>query len=198
MGTYIDAVLEMDLSDGETPFADAGSIDSLTTAGWLLDRDYGVFDALAGGRSAVLPPDVQDLRSEPLIPPRGMPNPCSLAVAHHYYFIVAETTELPDRSFWPAHRCVTPDIASDWIRNKRCHEGNVVQWIPGDRTWRVVSEPGNYGATWLSLEEVDASLAHHAIQWDSLRISYRILRDAMATLVQEFGSSRVRMTLWFS
>ena len=198
MGTDMEVQLEMDESNEEPAFSAARSIHSLTTGSFLVDRDYSIFDALAGGRDSVLPHQDRDPRSAPLFAPRGLPNPCSISVARSYYFLVAKPNDPPNCQFWEPHRCVTPETAKEWLRYEGCHEGKVVQWINGDRTWRVVSGPGNYNATWLSFDEANASLKHHGLTWDSSPITFRALRDAMACLVREYGSPRVRMTLWFN
>jgi hypothetical protein len=84
------------------------------------------------------------------------------------------------------------------LRDKGSHEASFVQSLNGSQTWRVVSEPVNYGASWLSLAEVEASLRHHELAWDSIPVCYRIIRSAMAQLVEEHGGSRVRLVVWFS
>src|SRR5262249_40529863 len=160
-----------------------------------------VFDALAGGRNSAMSPEDQEPASIPLIPPRGMPTPCSAAVAQDYYYIVAEATEPPDHYVWPAHRCVLPPVAEGWLTKAGSHEDEFVQWFncgPKRRVWRVVSAPGLYNASWLRLDEFDLSLKHHSLELKNLPVEYRIIRAAMSMLVDEHGPERVRLVVWFS
>ena len=192
------AFIEVDRGDGQPPFADPVQIHSLVDGPFNLARAYDVFDALAGGRESQMRPEDRDARQLPLIPSRGMPEPCSSSVAQNYFYLVCEPADPPNRHVWPAWRCITPAEASAWVRDKGSHDASFVQWFNGSRTWRVVSEPQNCGASWLSLAEVEASLRHHKLAWDSIPVCYRIIRSAMAQLVEERGASRVRLVVWFS
>ncbi len=194
MATFI----EVDCGQGQPPFSDPVQIRSLVGGAFNLPRAYEVFDALAGGREAQMRPEDRDPRLLPLIPPRGMPEPCSDSAAQSYFYLICEPADRPDRNVWPPWRFVTPAEASDWVRKRGSHEASFLQWVNGDRTWRVASAPENYSATWLSLEEVDASLSHHGIAWDSIPVEYRIIRSAMAQLVDQYGMSSARLIVWFS
>src|SRR5262249_18143150 len=167
MGTYMSAYVEVDYDMRSQPFSDPTQVYSLTNGSFALDKGYHVFDALAGGRNSAMSPEDQEPASIPLIPPRGMPTPCSAAVAQDYYYIVAEATEPPDHYVWPAHRCVLPPVAEGWLTKEGSHEAEFVQWFncgPKRRVWRVVSAPGLYNASWLRLDEFDLSLKHHSLE----------------------------------
>src|SRR5262249_45436146 len=129
MGTDMSAYLEFDYDRRSQPFTDPTQVYSLTNGSFACLRGYEVFDALAGGRDAVMAPEDRDPRHAPLFARRGMPSPCSAAVGWDYYYVVAEAPELPDRYFWPEHRCVTPHLAAEWLRNEGSHEANFVQWF---------------------------------------------------------------------
>ena len=130
-----------------------------------------------------------------------MPSPCSAAVGWDYFYLVAELSNPPNRYFWPAWRCVSPAEAAEWLRNKGCHEAEFLQWFncqPEGRVWRVVSEPGLYNASWLRLVEFNAALKHHGLELVALPVEYRIIRAALSQMVEEYGSERVRLVVWFS
>jgi hypothetical protein len=201
MGTYMSAYLEFDYDKHSQPFTDPTKVYSLTNGSFAFDRGHEVFDALAGGRDAAMAPEDRDPRHAPLFAPRGMPSPCSAAVGWDYFHVVAEAPELPNRHFWPEHRCVSPQLAAEWLRNEGCHEANFVQWFncgPKNRVWRVVSAPGLYNASWLRLNEFDAALKHHGLEIKALPIECRIVREAFSLLVEEHGPERVRLVVWFS
>src|SRR5579884_3362369 len=115
MGTYMSAFIEVDHGDGSPPFSDPVQTHSLTEGSFSFDKDYEVFDALAWGRESQMRPEDRDQRRQPLIAPRGMPSPQSLAVAWSYFYLVAPASAPPDRYFWPAHRCVAPGTAEEWV-----------------------------------------------------------------------------------
>jgi hypothetical protein len=92
-------------------------------------------------------------------------------------------------------------MAAEWLRDKGCHEAEFFQWFncqPEGRVWRVVSVPGLYNGSWLRLDEFDAALEHHGLALMALPVEYRILRAALAQLVEQRGQERVRLVLWFS
>jgi hypothetical protein len=63
LGTYLTACIEIDQSDQSPPFSDLWSVHSLTEGSFAFFKDYDVFDALAGGREAVMAPE--DQRHDP-------------------------------------------------------------------------------------------------------------------------------------
>lgn len=200
MGTQMSAHIEYDQGT-ELPFSDTEWIDSFSEGPIAFPKSYDGFDALAGGRrSAIRPRDRRDSPA-PLIVPRGMPSPCSLEVAHNYFYLVAKQSVLPDKYFWPSNRCVSPSVALKWLREKKCHEAEVMQWFncpPEGQIWRAVSEPGHYNASWLRLGEFDAALRHHRLKLAALPIEYRAVRTVLALLSEELGQERVRLVVWFS
>jgi hypothetical protein len=198
MGTYMSAYIEVDYAVQLPPFIDPQQVYSLTAGSFMLGKEYEVFDALAGGRDAAMAPEDRDPNRAPLFAPRGMPSPCSSAVGQDYFYLVAEPPDLPNRYFWPADRCVPPDVAAAWVRDQGCHEATFLQWVNGDRTWRVVSEPGLYNASCLRPDEFDAALRHHRLNLAELPAEYRIIRSAMAQLAEQYGPARVRLVVWFS
>lgn len=200
MGTYMSAYIEVDHGDRSPPFSDPVQVHSLTEGSFAFDKDYEVFDALAGGRDATMAAEDRDPSRAPLFAPRGMPTPCSPAVGWAYFYLVAEPTNLPNRYFWPEWRCVSPPVAADWLRNKGCHEAEFFQWFncePQGRVWRVVSEPGLYNASWLRLDEFDAALKHRGLMVVALPVEYRIIRAALLQLTDQYGQERVRLVVWF-
>ncbi len=131
-----------------------------------------------------------------------MPSPQSLDVAWDYFYLIAESDDLPNRHFWPVDRCVSQQTADKWIREGGVGESKVVQWFNcGERDriiWKVVAEPGLYNASWLLLSEFDASLTHHNLRLTELPTEYNILYQALSLLGQRHGPERVRLVLWFS
>jgi hypothetical protein len=202
MGTYMSAFIEVDHSESSRPFSDPTQIFSLTEGSFSFGKDYDVFDALAWGRDSQMAVEDRDPRRRPLIAPRGMPSPQSSDVAWDYFYLINESNELPNKYFWPAHRCVSQAIADKWIRERGVSESEVVQWFNcggQDRIiWRAIAEPGLYNASWLLLSEFDASLAHHNLRLGELPTEYSILHQALSLLVQGHGPERVRLVLWFS
>jgi hypothetical protein len=201
MGTYMAAYIEVDYGDHSPPFTDPKQVFSLTEGSFAFDKDYEVFDALAGGRDAAMAPEDRDPRCTPLFAPRGMPSPCSSAVGWDYFFLVAEPSDPPDRHFWPEWRCISPSVAAEWLKNKGSHGAKFFQWFncPSEgRVWQVVSEPGLYNPSWLRLEEFDAALEHHRLKLPALPVQYRIIRAALSQLVEQHGRDRVRLVVWFS
>jgi hypothetical protein len=201
MGTYMSAYIEVDYGEQSPPFSDPEQVYSLTEGSFALDKDYEVFDALAGGRDAAMAPEDRDSSHAPLFAPRGMPSPCSLAVGWDYFRLVCDPPNRPNPHFWPDWRCVSSAVAAKWLRDRRCHEAEFLQWIncePGGRLWRVVSEPGLYNASWLRFGEFDAALEHHGLELAALPVEYRIIRAALSQLVEQHGPERVRLVVWFS
>ena len=198
MGTYMSAYVEVDHGERSPPFTDPTQVYSLTNGSFAFGKGYEVFDALAGGREAAMAPEDRDPRRAPLIAPRGMPSPCSAAVGWDYFYVVAEPPDLPNRHFWPERRCVPSAVAAGWVRDQGCQEAEFVQWFNGRRSWRVVSEPGLYNASWLGPAEFDAALRHHGLHLAGLPVEYRVIRTAIGLLAEQYGSSRVRLVVWFS
>jgi hypothetical protein len=195
------AYVEVDYGARSPPFSDPTQAHSLTEGSFAVDKDYAVFDALAGGRDGAMAPEDRDPSRAPLFAPRGIPSPCSLAVGWDYYRLIADPSDLPDGHFWPKWRCVSSAVAAEWVREKRSHEAEFLQWFncePGGLTWRVVSEPGFYNASWLWPDEFDAALHHHGLGLAGLPVEYRIIRSALAQLAEQCGPQRVRLVLWFS
>jgi hypothetical protein len=129
MGTYMSAYVEMDYGECSSPFSDPMQVHSLTEGSFAFDKDDEVFDALAGGRSAVMAPEDRDPKRVPLFAPRGIPSPCSAAVGWDYFRLVADPPDLPDRHFWPMWRCVSSALAAEWLRDEGCHEAEFLQWV---------------------------------------------------------------------
>jgi hypothetical protein len=201
VGTYMSAYIEVDHGDRSPPFSDPVQVQSLTEGSFAFDKDYEVFDALAGGRDASMAPEDRDPSCAPLFPPRGMPSPCSHAVGWEYFCLVADPPNLPNCHFWPEARCVSSAVAGEWLREKGCQEAEFLQWFncePEGRVWRVVSKPGLYNASWLRLDEFDAALKHHGLKLATMPVEYRIIRTALSLLVEEHGRERVRLIVWFS
>jgi len=198
MGTDINAFIEIDHT-GE--FSTPGSIHSLTADAFILDRDYDVFDALAGAREHQISESDRDATRLPLIPPRGIPMPRSLSVSRSFLYIVGDPVSASrpsNEAFWPRHRCIDRIEAENWrTTNPDCVSATVVQWFNGDHVWDAVSPLGLICPTWLSALEFDQSLDHHSIRLPDLPISYRILRKSLEMLESELGSNCVRLVLWF-
>jgi hypothetical protein len=195
------AYVEVDHGESLPAFCDPVKVYSLTEGSFTFDKDYEVFDALAGGRDATMAPEDRDPSRVPLFATRGMPSPCSLTVGRDYYRLVADPPDLPDRHFWPQWGCVSSAVAAEWVRDKGCGEAEFLQWfncVPENLLWPVVSVPGVYNATWLRPDEFDAALRHHGLKLARLPAVYRIIRSALALLSEQHGSERVRLVLWFS
>ena len=198
MGTVINAFIETDHT-GE--FSIAGNIHSLTADAFILDRDYEVFDALAGAREHQMAEADRDGKRLPLIAPRGIPSPRSLSVSRSFLYIVGDpvaASKPPNQAFWPQHLCVDPIEAEKWrTTNSDCVSATVVQWFNGDHVWDAVSPLGLICPTWLTTTEFDQSLDHHSIRLPELPVSYRILRKSLEMLEAELGANCVRLVLWF-
>jgi hypothetical protein len=201
VGTYMSAFIEVDHGDRSPPFSDPAMVQSLSEGSFSFGKDYDVFDALAGGREASMAPEDRDPSRGPLFAPRGMPSPCSQAVGWDYFYLIAEPSSPPDRYFWPAWRCVTPDLAAEWVQAKGCHEAEFLQTVncgpPTGQVWRVVSAPGLYNASWLRFAEFDAALAHQGLDPAKIPVEYRIIRAAMSLLSERRDPQRVRLVVWF-
>jgi hypothetical protein len=201
VGTYMSGYLEIDYGDHTPPFSDPVRIHSLTEGSFSFGKDYDVFDALGDGRNGAMRLEDRDPECVPLISPKGMPSPCSLEVGWDYFYLVADQSDLPNPGFWPQTRCVPPAVAESWLREKGSHEAEFFQWYncPAEgRRWRVISDPVNYNASWLKLDEFDAALAHHNLNLADIPIEYRVIRTAFSQLVEKYGSDRVRFVIWFS
>jgi hypothetical protein len=192
------AYIEVDYGKQKPAFTDPAQIFSLTEASFSFFNRYEVFDALAGGREAFFAEEDRDPKRRPLIPPRGLPSPCSLVVAHEYFYLIRKRGDAPDNIFWPPARCVTPRVASAWLRNKGSHPAEVLQWFNGSGTWKVVSDPIYRAASWLRLKEFDKALVHHRVNLKRMPASYEAMRAAMDVMVRRHGESRVRLVLWFN
>lgn len=199
MGTDIHAFIETDAT-GE--FSSADSIHSLTRDAFILDRDYDVFDALAGARERQMPESDRDAKRLPLIRARGIPSPRSLSVSRSFLFIVGDPVAAsmpPNEAFWPQQRCVTSAEAENWRKdNSDCVSATVVQRFNGDHVWDAVSPLGFICPTWLTGAEFDQSLEHHSIRLIDLPVSYQILRKSLEMLEVELGANCVRLVLWFN
>ena len=198
MGTDIYAFIE---TDGSGEFSTPGSIHSLTHDAFILDRNYDVFDALAGAREHQMAESDRDDKRLPLLPSRDMPSPRSLSVSRSFFYLVDDpvsTVGAPNEWFWPSHRCVDPIDAEKWrTTNSDCVSATVVQWFNGNHVWDAVSPLGLICPTWLTATEFDQLLNHHSIHLADLPVSYRILRKSLEMLEAELGASCVRLVLWF-
>tara|TARA_R110002049_G_scaffold305056_3_gene501117 strand:+ start:78232 stop:78834 length:603 start_codon:yes stop_codon:yes gene_type:complete len=198
MGTDIHAFIETDTT-GE--FSTTGSIFSLTLDAFILDRDYDVFDTLAGAREHQMRDCDRDAGRLPLIPPRGIPSPRSLSVSRSFLYLVGDpvgASRPSNEAFWPRHRCVDPIEADKWrTTNPDCVSATVEQWFNGEHVWDAVSPLGLICPTWLTATEFDQSLNHRSIQLHDLPVSYRILRKSLEMLEGELGANCVRLVLWF-
>ena len=198
MGTDINAFIEIDRT-GE--FSTADNIHSFTRDTFILDRDYSLFDALAGAREHQMWECDRDASRLPLIPPRGIPSPRSLSVSRSFLYIIGDpvsASQPPNEAFWSRHRCVTPAVAEEWRNtNPNCVSATVVQWFNGQHVWDAVSPLGLICPTWLTATEFDQSLDHHSIQFPDLPVAYRILRKSLEMLESELGSNCVRLVFWF-
>jgi hypothetical protein len=157
MGTDIHAFVEIDNGDRGPPFSETRTIVSVTRGSFQIGGGYEAFDALAWGRAAAMAPEDRDPSLIPLIAPRGMPNPRSVAVAWNYFYLVAPPSDMPNRWFWPQDRCVTPDVAEEWVRSKDCSKSTMIQWI------NVPRQRLKGGKLWF-IREVRAPLVLKAIQ----------------------------------
>ena len=197
MGIDIHAYVEIDES-GE--FDCAGCVRSLTASTFFLDRDYEIFDALAGAREFQMEAADQDPKRYPLIPPRGMSAHCSHTVLLDFYFLVDDPINPkgpPNEYFWPNHRCIDPIEAEKWAKNPGCLRTTIHQSVFPEQDWPAISPPGLTCPTWLTPLEFDASLAHHEIEIESLPFSYRLLRMTLHETEKEYGAGHVRLVLWF-
>lgn len=211
MGTNMYGFVEVDHADSGPSFSQTETIYSLTSGSFEFGGGgYDAFDALAGGREAEMRPEDRDPNRIPLIAPRGMPNPRSAAVAWTYFYLVTSPSDLPNRYFWPQHRCVSPEVAEEWVQSKGSDQSTAVQWFnvpikhlkkdqlpPDELTWPVVSEPGFHTASWLRLDEFDFALRHHNLDLAELPVEFAIVRSAMSLVVERRGTDRVRLVVWF-
>ena len=198
MGTDINAFIETDTTGA---FSTAGNIHSLAADTFILDRDYDIFDALAGAREHQLSESDRDPQRRPLISPRGIPSVRSLSVSRSFLYIVGDpvaASSPSNEAFWPRHRCVDQMEAERWrASNPDCASTTVVQWFNGDHVWDAVSPLGLICPTWLTPTEFDQSLDHHSIRLPDLPVSYRILTKSLEMLESELGANCVRLVLWF-
>ena len=99
--------------------------------------------------------------------------------------------------FDPAIQGVSPPFHIFDGKVRATMGSTVVQWFNGDHVWPAVSPPCCICPTWLTPDEFDQCLAHHNIQLNSLQVTYRILRNALALAETEHGIGCVRLVLWF-
>ena len=199
MGTNIQFFVEYDRDQSSAPFSVAGSIQCLSIAHFLLQHDYALFDALAGGRSHSL----GVTERPPRFSPRGLPSPVSPQVYYRYYHIVDD----PDYSDLPHDQLsswilllptVTSATAAQWIENGWSTLAPIETHALGRPRRRRVSDPDWHSAGWLSLSEIELSLQAHSISETTLQYDFIAVLAAMRALESHLGAGRARSVFWFS
>lgn len=193
MGTDIHAYLEY--PPGPGGFTGDLEQPAWLYAGYVIARDYDLFDALGDGHSSQLDP--ADAARKGLIPPRGVPADLSIGAGHDYFDLIPGS-DRPHWSFWPEHACVSEAEARRRLESGACHGASVFQrYRSPERSWRAVSRPGLHTPSWLYLDEIKQALRHFGRSDDALEWGFRVLLGTMTLLEAELGSERVRLVFWF-
>jgi hypothetical protein len=139
-------------------------------------RNYHVFDALAGGRSG----------EGFLYPPRGLPHDVSERVLQEACSRIVETDEEAETIRKPClaikrNKCWGPPWSEIIRRGTTEYEFNRVGYL--------------HSHSWLTLEEIRASLLRHSIDLEQLNECYSLLLKRMKEL--EMSGHEVRLIVWF-
>lgn len=199
VGTNIHFFVEYDRDRATTPFTLKGNIHSLSQTELLVQHDYALFDALAGGRSHSL----GVAERPPLFAPRGLPVLVSPQVFYRYYHIVDEPAygDLPhdQLSSWVVPLpTLTWDVAEKWIELGRSTLAPMENHALGRPRRRRVSDPDWHTTSWLSLAEIVASLQAHGMSETTVQCDMAAHLSGMRSLESHLGVGRVRGVFWFS
>jgi hypothetical protein len=165
MGTDIHLFVEHRLNPG-------GEYFSLTEGEFNLPRDYEIFAALAGVRTA----------ERPLIEPRGFPQDASSDAHQGYYHRVSDEEQDFDE-WWSIER---PEDAQNYVD----------RGLSQKKSWRdteLVSAPDAHHPSWLSRSELLTALSRAGLDPEKLSPEYRIVVAALDLLADGDG----RVVFWF-
>lgn len=161
---------------------------SLTEGEFYIGRDYHLFGALAGIRTA----------EPPLVPVRGIPQDPSRDVAGWYYQVAVEPDEVPrlresGGTFGPCG-FVTLQDAEVYV-SRGCSHWRLP--LPEPPIRRQISNPEWHSPTWLWFEEIQQVLAYRGLDVKSINPFFAAMYDAMLSLHRGLQTERVRLVFWF-
>ncbi len=146
-----------------------------------LPRDYRLFSALAGVRSASdgIPP---------LVSPRGFPVHACSSTLSAFYLYVRDADETHDSLFDEVTREVAEAAVARGVAHFRDHY---------TKPRGFVSDPSWHAPSWLDAGEFRRSLENHGLTATACAVEVQVLLSAMQPLEQHYGIGRSRIVFWF-
>jgi hypothetical protein len=145
-----------------------------------LDQNYEVFNALTGFRSD----------DPPLIPLRGIPDQCSAMAEELFQEYVIDEDEVCESA---GEEYVLRSEAEKWIAEGK---SRYVLDFRGEPSRHFVIRPGLQYATWMFLDEIQASLRNAGITMKQAGWLWDVTLKTMAAIEEAIGSHRVRLLFW--
>ena len=199
MGTDIHAFIEIDLDQSSEPFCKDTAIICFNRAPFSLERNYDLFDALAGARSS-RSKNLTD-NKKPLFGIRGIPKYISDEVFRSFYFIV---TDDEDATFGNCHYWGQMPFLTETTKSaERLIDERGISYLSLEncpdryRDSKFLVGRDWHHAGWLYRSEYEESLEHYGIDSDSLQTEYRILLHIMREYEKDRGKNCVRLVFWF-
>ena len=204
----IHAFIEVDYSTKREPFQSAEEIKAINAGEFLFWQDVTVFNALGDVHQYHFPCDETVQRA--LIAPRGIPHQLSRDVLNRYSYVILEKGDVDEFNEQlsvssPVLGAVSPQQADQWVKDDfSCYLPGRAQRYQGK--FRIadkrVSAPDWHSASWLTLNEIIASLQAHGIILENYISSTKrpqlgMLVDLMQQLEKQIGTERTRLVFWF-
>lgn len=195
MGTGIHLFIEVDYSTEGAPFTESGNVRAFAEGELFVWNDYKVFDALANGRSRDLGDPSSPLA---LITPRGIPPQLSEAVFRRFYVRIADSSDAAaDCTLWIPSVKVSSADAERYVAEKLSQRLDPRECPSWARSHPWISNPDWHSATWLTLQEFNASLAYFGIETEKLRPEIQLIPVIMKRFEDTVGKNRTRVVVWF-
>lgn len=208
MGTSIHPFIEYDIaSDNPAPFCLAmdGTFDlrAFNTGEFFVFNDYELFDALAFGRSALIP-EGRHNKKRPLFRARGLPANLTREVALRFYHVVLDENYDKNRfdprsHYYGSLSAVSRVQAMEWVQAGKSQWGINIQWKLSKQSisFDLVSNPTWHTPSWLTLEEISKSLQHFEFDIRSVPVEFHAIMEAMKALENHYGHGKSRLVFWF-
>jgi hypothetical protein len=151
-----------------------------------IPRAYNLFAALAGVR-------IDGRR--PLIEPRGVPAALTAGVFQHYFLpIVSDDKQALWRGFsYVPESEARPQITAGMLQFSA--QQPATSWVVSELGY--VIDPDAHSASFLTLEETKASLAHHSLAVQETPVQFQVLLEALEGLEARIAGARARVVFWF-